>query len=368
MITKMMILLLALTFSEVSSNFLKDPVYPVDKATPNQKKLALDQTTRARNVLYQPNSVIVDLISQLSEKLLKLSQELDFEKLKDGTRVLDTNGFIEGKSLEDLQRILNRLIEKKGDSNDRVTMMNLLGDVGTALLDYSPNNKTIVANAALKIIGKDQSYLTETYIKNLKKAKNVKVGPNKKKSDPIERKDGNFSQRKGILEKGEAADKNLISIRKDSSINGAKWPKQLIEETRLNTQEPWAGHMSGSIVEVLAAMDLFTGEDPLKPYPQPLAKDSKLNTPARQAKAALASSWLIAVGFHSALEVYDTVKAYLGDDLRLSNTIQPTQDLGHISDTLTPQPTEFFMDFFKGFIASNKLVTVINDSKKRLKK
>ena len=80
-----------------------------------------------------------------------------------------------------------------------------------------------------------------------------------------------------------------------------------------------------------------------------------------QAKAALASSWLIGVGFQSAMEVYDTVTTYLGDDIRADNPqiIGEEQDFGHISNSF--QPTEYFVKLFNEF-------TTINIKKKKFLK
>jgi len=101
--------------------------------------------------------------------------------------------------------------------------------------------------------------------------------------------------------------------------------------------EPWAGHYSGSIVEVLYMMDFFTKTTGDKDHPMWSWKASEYNkhmiwtgkdecktkfnslhaslntqeTNERKCKAALAGAFLISLGYHSAIEVKPTIWAYL---------------------------------------------------------
>ena len=111
----------------------------------------------------------------------------------------------------------------------------------------------------------------------------------------------------------------LLTQTVDKSGFSAIWPWQLIPKKYMeNCPEPWAGHYSGSIVEVLFDLDLFSktntsvgGDDPLKSF----EGKSMLDNENRRCKAALAGAFLISIGYHSAIEVKPTIWAYLGKDM-----------------------------------------------------
>lgn len=98
----------------------------------------------------------------------------------------------------------------------------------------------------------------------------------------------------------------------------ASWPWQTIPEKYFQCKEPWAGHYSGSIVEVIWSMDLFTSpkasalKEAQRSFTGGDADKKALNTPERRCKAALSAAFLMVVGYHSAIEVKPTVDQYLG--------------------------------------------------------
>jgi hypothetical protein len=138
----------------------------------------------------------------------------------------------------------------------------------------------------------------------------------RKKSGPngAERANAPDSQTGGI--KLDARSGLLTQVTDDSGFS-AKWPWQMIPKNYLTKcKEPWAGHYSGSIVEVLFMLDQFTKadqaigrDDPLKSF---VETGGLLNNKYRRCKGALAASFLISIGYHSAIEVKPTIWMYLG--------------------------------------------------------
>ena len=131
----------------------------------------------------------------------------------------------------------------------------------------------------------------------------------------------------------------LLSTGPDGTNFNAEWPWQTLPEDYLNNcQEPWAGHYSGSIVELLFMIDLFTrdskivgGDSPFKSFRKQSRRDffkdpfsfirspfkfftsrRRLNAKVRRCKAALSAAFLLSIGYHAAIEVKPTIWAYLG--------------------------------------------------------
>ena len=104
----------------------------------------------------------------------------------------------------------------------------------------------------------------------------------------------------------------------------ANWPWQRLPTEYFKCEEPWAGHYSGSILEVLFMLDTttkakFNNHDPFAtfrknnaPAIEPAVMGKKFNNVEQQCKAALAGAFLISIGYHSAIEVKPTMWAFLG--------------------------------------------------------
>ncbi len=85
-------------------------------------------------------------------------------------------------------------------------------------------------------------------------------------------------------------------------------PKKFIEEHCAT--EPWAGHFSGSLYELILMLELFDRADPKKDDSEKLPKEKK------NLYAGVASSFLIGTGMHSAVEVVYVDKLYTGTSLK----------------------------------------------------
>jgi len=124
--------------------------------------------------------------------------------------------------------------------------------------------------------------------------------------------------RSGLLNKGD----NITSSYK------ANWPWQKIPKEYFNCAEPWAGHYSGSILEVLLMLDIVSqtvdNDDTMTPHEpfatfdvnkkpkEPADLKKKFDHKGQKCKAALAGAFLISIGYHSAIEIKPTIWAFLG--------------------------------------------------------
>jgi len=107
-------------------------------------------------------------------------------------------------------------------------------------------------------------------------------------------------------------------------IPAVSWPWQTIYKSLLVSKEgkdePCAGHVSGSIVEVLAVFDFLSWDGTIGSESDPsyyLEKRKAANNglaanATRLARASIGASFFLATGMHTAVEVAPTVRAYLG--------------------------------------------------------
>jgi hypothetical protein len=104
--------------------------------------------------------------------------------------------------------------------------------------------------------------------------------------------------------------------------------------------------MSGSPAEILHVWDVLTSENPLESYINFTSLDTRnnLRTDKRSAKAAGTSAFLVALGYHSAMECVEASYAYLGENLRIAGMILPGQDAGYFlhNDASTNIMSELF--------------------------
>jgi len=206
---------------------------------------------------------------------------------------------------------------------DKAGVIAILGDIGTAIFDCDPKSTepgvvafcTIAKHMAMKTAMKYDDLLA--WGSRAKKERGgsaiapaKKAGKNGEEAERDMQKVGDklkLTKRSGLLFK----DGDVV----DDSGFSANWPWQVIPQEYFTCKEPWAGHYSGSIVEVLFMLDLLTktkrelgNDSPMKSYDETTMLDDE----SRRCKAALAGSFLISIGYHSAIEVKPTIWAYLG--------------------------------------------------------
>lgn len=320
---KFVILILYLVSLSLATKLYKEPILPLDaKPSADTLRWALEQTTAARNLFYSPNDKFSAEMANLSKKLAVLTEKFlpELTTLKD-YRVLFA-GTLKGKTPADLVATIKRVADNKADGNDRSSVMSFMGDLGTIIADYYTDDEKS-KNASFKAVNEKivlflaSLKLRPINIAEIKEFKNeragVHFGPNKR----AERDNGDLKARKGILETGTSADIKLKTVSAGKEINLVTWPLQLIERARLEDKkvtEPWAGHMSGSLPEILLCWDILLGEDPLISVNEAKIKaNSKiLGSEAREIRAVAAAANLIGLGFHSAMECIEPMDAYLG--------------------------------------------------------
>jgi hypothetical protein len=315
----------------------KDPRHVSEETTHH---LALEQTIYARNLLYYPNDSLTYFLEDAAEALFNFASGLELSLVRAlGARILNKEGLLSNQSEAELLGALERLAFFKTTTSDRLVCIALLGDIGalfadtgatTGIYGRTPAQAEILRlkfKTFSKRLNKGVDYFTDAIINRIKsKRGSHAVGPDKSK----ERKRLGEETRSGIFNYGEKADE-ILRIDIDDRMPKTTWSVGTIEEVRLNVLEPWAGHMSGSPSEILHVWDAVTGEDPLKSFVDNISYETikLLKSPQRAAKAAGASAFLVALGYHSAMECIEGTFAYLGQDFRLAGMISDRQDAGH---------------------------------------
>jgi len=299
---------------------------------PAIKALADQQVAAARKLLATPNAVAQEILLTAATLLKTIwSQDMikDNEKNDANFNRSINGGIWKDKSVgtddENTMMQMGRIAKvAKGIATpmDKAGVLAVLGDIGTAIFDCDKvkaltDVKTAgyckIAHSMSRIFNmSDDELLADALVAKSKRGGSI-IAPRKKAGShgPAERANGldangsmNFNARSGLLSK------NV-----DDSGFSAKWPWQLIPKAYLTKcKEPWAGHYSGSIVEVLFMLDLFTrlkfGKDhPLVSF---TTSGGMLNNKERRCKGALAGAFLISIGYHSAIEVKPTIWMYLG--------------------------------------------------------
>lgn len=314
------------------------------KQNASAAKLLSTPGKKAKAILAEAANGIKAFLDNTSDKALIWKDAAKFDPAWDFNRSL-YGGILETKDATKFTQATVLVKVKSGTASgvENAGALAICGDVGTAVFDFNgrkadvekkklddPKDKTKNPfEAILPHISTAVSISSPSLIALGGKIKaqrgGTAIAPNKKKrgNKPAER--GEVKDKKGDKKMDERS--GVMNLK-----NGdfkAKWPWQTIPEKYLKKcKEPWAGHYSGSIVEVLFGLDIFTktnsdfGHDPALSFDffrtdkanADIIKDMKneLDSPYRKCKGALAAAFLIAIGYHSAIEVKPTVWLYLG--------------------------------------------------------
>lgn len=321
-----------------------DLVFPADvqKSKEEQEK-ALEQTAAARLLLHQPNQLAqgqLKIAAANMHKFLKTLSKEDFEN-KYFNRV--SNGAVaQDATYNDILETINSIA--KGNNShgyEYATLFSLFGDIGTSLMDYQINDSNLSDkdkeknNAYKKIFEAMSKFiffkfppsvanqkLNELSKALLKERGGSALAPDKKKERSFINPPADNSERSGVFNLGPKADR-LDKIPPRLRLPPASWPWQTLKKSLITNckNEPWAGHLSGSIVELLYIFDIMIWKEDLNnldanpevSFSFTKLKYNKLKSETRQARASLAGAFLIAMGYHTALEVSVTIKGYLGE-------------------------------------------------------
>lgn len=208
---------------------------------------------------------------------------------------------------------------------DYLGFLGLLGDIGACLQDVINRNLDInnpgdkpkfgIKDALISFFGDD--------LLNKSKAFYTKYSPDSYydiKTDPGKRsKKGDrktctaSGKRSGVMDVGTIVDEtikvnNVIvsNLNKASQLPGVSWPWQTVRKSLIDfcPKEPWAGHFSGSLYELILMLEIFDRESP--------TADTEPSSDKKKTYSAIASAFLIATGMHSAVEVVYVDKLYTG--------------------------------------------------------
>ena len=365
--------------------------------------LALLQTLYARSLLYYPTQPIIRELSRAAEGLQRLwVQELqqvwregqvDEIKLALVTRLFGPNGLLpqpemiavrerltvtQNKNGTDtlvtadirelgpetvrrmaraandiIEPILLRVIRRSPlcTALDRAVIIAVLGDIGS-LLNLTGATGTLrsdadtemlqhaVTRVARGIPSRDFAHRLEMLKAHSAHAKSLAgsgaIAPAKNK----ERGRMPSSEvRSGVFNMGTIAD-SLLNVT-DNRLPGTIWSVGLVDEARIYAhEEPFVGHMSGSVAEILVAWEVLAGgvesasEAPLSQWDPTLLGHSHLIPgldPASDLshigpRASATAAFLIAGGFHSAVEVISGILAYERQDSRGAMMTLPHHD------------------------------------------
>jgi hypothetical protein len=370
---KFVILLLCLISLNLAIKVQK-PVLPWSAKTSTETKgWALEQTTAARKLFYSPSTNFSLELSKVAANLAELTATylplFDDKEWKE-YRIIGP-GSMAGKTKAELVAAIKRVADNKAaTANDRSSVISFLGDIGTIIADGHGKDKLndkyryVNGNITRFLVAKKLRGMADTEIAQFSE---LRAGTYFAPAKRAERNNSllangkpELKSRKGIFETGLKADSNL-GIAPANQIVNVTWPVQLIEEKRINdpaVTEPWAGHMSGSLPEVLLCWDILTGVDPtISIDPTKIKANKLLDAEPRRIRAIAASANLIGLGFHSAMECREPADAYRGiyyrDEILKKAGPSGNQDMATIHGK-GPDSTKYMVDLIKQFTLGGK--------------
>jgi len=345
---------------------------------------ATTQTTAARKLLYNPGDTAKAELKRAAEKMEDLIQFMDAGKtFKQGwnqainkkfNRQLGTQQISSDATKTTILEIVARIKLGKGTGKDHAALIALIGDVGTAVGDLGSGKSVDIDQKKVIDVETDKDKKKKLQDKKdefdaftmaykrmysccipeetLRKDETLKAlangiyqersgdaqtgGCKKQQRDDIKvNGEKKMDPRGGVFECNIEHQIDIaLGIKKENvekdAIPLVKWPWQTVSKAVMDScpAEPWAGHYSGSVVEILMIFDLFNyiskadshDAHPLASYDytqadfpvKPVYDSKRMNSASRRARAALASAYLISNGMHSANEVAFSVKLYLG--------------------------------------------------------
>lgn len=356
-------------------------VFPQDfqkgKALENAKK----QMTAAREVFYKPGPKIKALIKSLAEALASIivGEEKDSAEFMslistygtDANRQISNSNnpednsvgswfvanFTPGVSIQDF--IKNQFAILKEHQNlatpvDIIGFLGLIGDVAACTQDVYGRKDKDKTKVAIANIIKNKKFVSNLETISEAAYKNgspdifyphpdLKKEPDnalyKKGLKPLERatcmKNLNGDKltpvRSGLFDLGAEVDA-AMKIDEKIKIPFIQWPLQTVPKKLIDSckDEAWAGHFSGSAYELLHIFDVLTKKDS--------TAEVKAGDDDRRTKAALASAFLIATGFHSAVEINYSMQNYYNGKI-----FKSISDSG-VCSTATAEITKLILD------------------------
>ena len=310
-----------------------EDVFPADSQGDEAKKNAEIQTKAARELFYNRPKKVLDVLKNVAigytnfilknKDLFAEINKIQRQTAEDGTwqvykQISIELNIDENKFHEDVvQRIIN------GNDvlpRDYLGFLGLLGDIGASVQDVINRNldikneedkpKFAIKDALVNYFGNElvnkskdfySKYSPDTYydIKN-------------QRSKRGDRKTCTASgKRSGVMNVGGNVDNTIdVGSKPASSLDSAaklpeiKWPWQTVKKSLIDfcPKEPWAGHFSATLTEIILMLELFD-RDLKSTTTEPTSEKKKTF-------AAIGSAFLVATGMHSAVEVIYVDKLY----------------------------------------------------------
>lgn len=324
-----------------------DVIFPqVDQTKDTAKANALTQTKAARKFFNKPNDDANAAIVRAAANLTRFLRDNDAiltilatnDKIGRQTGETGTLGYgvellkVIGGANADVKDLLintTALLQQDSTAKNRLAFLGILGDIGACVQDGF-NRASESGNKPVQ----DVKDAINTFFANKTKPDEIKTksadfyklySPDKYYDDGVpataigkklERsscsKDGTaatfkMDARAGVLNVGEQADKDL-KFSGDAQLPKIGWPWQTVNKKLITfcENEPWAGHYSGSLYELILMLELFNRD-----------KMDTAITPDNNKKklfAGISAAFLVATGMHSAVEVNYVVQKYLSGD------------------------------------------------------
>jgi len=235
--------------------------------------------------------------------------------------------------------IFYRVIKQNCSAHDRAVIIALLGDIG-ALFDLGGASGTDRSLSDTKKLRRaiffstkplhiDESSWENIIMKYFLEIKSISgskaLAPFKKDQRGFKKSD---ESRTGVHNLGSVAD-SLLNVTAERLVPTV-WDINLISEMRISPdKEPFVGHMSGSPFEIFIAWELLSGgssDIPTFSFWKPTFFGKSKSVPGLdfsqpehshiRSRSSATTSFLIASGFHSAVEVLSSILVYHGQDSR----------------------------------------------------
>lgn len=343
------------------------------------RRLALYQTTFARNLIYNTGEELIkemkkaatlmkEFIQHLKE--LPITDEQKKEKKKSiieilAFRILSSEGLLPNSKEEDFITSIENIINKDPSTVEKLMLVGLIGDIGANLIASSTKSMASIdgfdSELSQKVIEEFKKFVFKKYnykvttdmLDKIKSKRTSVLWPQKKEQRLIKtNENGNVKvKRTGIFSYGSQSDE-ILKINKDK-IPELLWDIHEIDTHRMQKiDEPFAGHMSGSIGECLLAWDLLIGINPLDIFRKTYYRGQDIG---RDARAAIVNAFFIATGYHSAIETIEPTLSYLGNDLKDKMILYDKQDAGHYEELKNGGSTYYLSDLLWDFTKDNTI-------------
>lgn len=316
---------------------------PTLNSSERTKELALKQSLSARNMLYFPDEQVSTELLGAATSLRRLFGAIppsELSHLLRGFRFRigpDAKG--RPSDIGYINNLLDRVINNRATGFDRATLLGLVSDIGGTLYweaEAGARTGGIAPSAlrtALTSIG-----LYPPGISDFKRIMSVggsqATGPRK---DALRVTIGTPTvTRSGIHDTGRQADALIQRVHPTEAIEALpnySWPVSYLQRRDFEGRsEPLVGRMSGaSIIEMMTGFDVLRGVQAQDQFSQAItAPSAGLDASVqrqREARVSAAASFMLGVGFHSALEVLEPVQAYLGLSYRSYDTLSTDSEV-----------------------------------------